>query len=216
MITLPEYVNNMILPKLPADKQAALFNALVLCKHYGLNKGANKIVLHLVKHNTRLVLMVLHKYRKNGFTDMPWEDMFQEGLIGLYEGIRGFDISRKYKLSTYVVPIIWQHMEHMLNKENKFTQYKRSNPITELLEKKLAAPEPEVEEDRSEDIARLHKAMRRLRPKQRETIVKYFGLNGKKPMIDREISESWGKSRRLSQHYRISAINDLRKMMGVK
>ncbi len=55
----------------------------------------------LVTHNTGLVHKLVHKFPiKN--TTCSYDDLYQEGIMGLMHGIRKFDETRGYRLSTYV------------------------------------------------------------------------------------------------------------------
>ena len=55
----------------------------------------------LVTHNTGLVHKLVHRFPiKN--TACSYDDLYQEGIMGLMHGIRKFDETRGYRLSTYV------------------------------------------------------------------------------------------------------------------
>ncbi len=57
--------------------------------------GARK---RLVEKNLRLVVSVAKRYRGMG---LPFEDLVQEGNVGLIKAVDRFDPGRGYRLSTY-------------------------------------------------------------------------------------------------------------------
>ena len=52
----------------------------------------------IVKHNIRLVISIAKKYAGIG---VPFEDLIQEGTLGLYSAVERFDFSKGVKFSTY-------------------------------------------------------------------------------------------------------------------
>ena len=59
------------------------------------NKRARK---RLIEKNLRLVVSVAKKYRGYG---LPFEDLIQEGNIGLMKAVEKFDPDRGFRFSTY-------------------------------------------------------------------------------------------------------------------
>ena len=55
----------------------------------------------LVRYNTGLVHKVVSKFPLKNAT-CSYEDLFQEGVLGFMHGVRKFDTTRGYRLSTYV------------------------------------------------------------------------------------------------------------------
>jgi len=54
----------------------------------------------VVEHNLKLVLKVTYRF-KNSTYDL--QDLFQTGVIGLIKAVKGFDLNRGLKFSTYAV-----------------------------------------------------------------------------------------------------------------
>eukprot|EP00850_Spirogloea_muscicola_P019535 SM000193S05159 [mRNA] locus=s193:78441:80971:- [translate_table: standard] len=55
----------------------------------------------LVEHNLRLVLSLAHKYNRRGI-GLSFDDLCQQGLLGLMAGADRFDPGRGFRFSTYV------------------------------------------------------------------------------------------------------------------
>jgi RNA polymerase primary sigma factor len=66
----------------------------------GAKAGDEQARKRLVEKNLRLVVTVAKKYRGMG---LPFEDLIQEGNVGLIKAVDKFDPERGYKFSTYAV-----------------------------------------------------------------------------------------------------------------
>ena len=63
--------------------------------------GADYALTKLITHNTGLVHKIVNKFPMKNAT-CTYDDLYQEGVLGLTHGIRKFDAKRGVRLSTYV------------------------------------------------------------------------------------------------------------------
>ena len=130
-------------PLLTADQE----KALAVSYAAGDKKAKDK----LVEANLRLVVMAAKKY--NLHTSLPFEDLIQEGNVGLMRAVDTFDVSKGFRFSTYAMYWIKQAISramlnngrtirvpiHMLELKSKYTK------AVQTLEKELDR-EPQAEE----------------------------------------------------------------------
>ncbi len=70
----------------------------------------------LIYHNRRLVASVANKFKNQG---CDYEDLIQEGNIGLITGIDKFDWKKNLKISTYCTWWIRQRIERLISNKGK-------------------------------------------------------------------------------------------------
>ncbi|MFP4016529.1 MAG: SigB/SigF/SigG family RNA polymerase sigma factor [Halanaerobiales bacterium] len=63
-------------------------------------QGDEEALDKVVRHNLKLVLKVTYRFRNTGY---ELQDLFQIGVIGLIKAVKGFDVSKGFKFSTYAV-----------------------------------------------------------------------------------------------------------------
>lgn len=102
----------------------------------------NKYKEELIQKNQRLVASIAKKYSYR--TNLTVEDLIQEGIIGLIESIKRFDVKRGNRLSTYATPWIKQSIRAAITKHrnikippNIYRLNKVTNQIILDLKKRL-------------------------------------------------------------------------------
>jgi RNA polymerase primary sigma factor len=77
-------------------------------RHHAGDKRAGE---QLVLHNTRLVVSICRRYAR---LDYDFEDLIQEGIIGLHTAVRKFDPDRGIKFSTYATWWVRQALQRYM------------------------------------------------------------------------------------------------------
>ena len=72
----------------------------------------------LVTYNLGLVHKIVHKFPMKNAT-CSYDDLFQEGVAGLIHGIKKFDETRGYRLSTYVYRWIQAYVSRYFQNHGK-------------------------------------------------------------------------------------------------
>lgn len=165
-------------------------------------KGDKDARNKLIEHNLRLVAHIVKKFdTKNNDTD----DLISIGTIGLIKGIDSYSIEKKTKITTYAARCIENEilMYFRQNKKNNnnvslndsIGYDKEGNEINLI----------DVLKDNSEDIADtmylkdnvnlLKKYLKKLKGREKEIIIKRYGLNNQKEMTQKDIAKELGISR---------------------
>lgn len=167
-----------------------------------MSKGDKNARNKLIEHNLRLVAHIVKKFEnKNIDTD----DLISIGTIGLIKGIDSFNHSKSTKITTYAARCI----------ENEILMYFRSNKKnnnTVSLNDSIGYDKDgneinliDVIKDNSKDIAEelhtknnialLTKYLNLLNPREKEIIVKRYGLGANDEKTQKEIAKEMNISR---------------------
>jgi RNA polymerase primary sigma factor len=79
-------------------------------------KTLQRLRQQMIADNVRLVAFVGHKYKT---TALSFDDLMQEGVVGLIKAIDRFDPYMGYQFSTYAVPWIRQAISRLIVKQEK-------------------------------------------------------------------------------------------------
>ena len=163
------------------------------------DKGARSL---LIEHNLRLVAHIVKKFDTNN-NDI--DDLIGIGTVGLIKGIDTYSLDKKVKLTTYAAKCAENEilMYFRSNKKNSknisiyegISYDKEGNEITIL--DILKTPEPDFIEEiyKNDNIGFLREYMIVLTDREREILIKRYGLNGEDEVTQKEIAKEMGISR---------------------
>ena len=156
----------------------------------------------LIEHNLRLVAHIVKKYENNQETV---DDLISIGTIGLIKGIDSFSNDKGIKLTTYIARCIENEilMFYRSDKKNKknvslneFVGFdKDDNEITLIDILKTPKPDFAMDLHKKDSIENLKKYFKILTPKEKEIIIKRYGLNNEDAITQKEIAKAMGISR---------------------
>ena len=192
------YMNsaNILPPPLEEDEE---YNMLLKVQDKDMD-ARNTLIIH----NLRLVVFISKKFES---TKIPLDDLVSIGTIGLIKGIETFKLDKNIKLATYASRCI----------ENEILMYLRKNQNTSIdcsldeilsidsdgnemvLADILASSDPSAltKLEQNEDIDNLYYAISKLTKREREIIIKRFGLFGETELTQKEVADMMG----ISQSY---------------
>ncbi len=156
----------------------------------------------LVEHNLRLVAHIVKKY-DNGKEDI--DDLISIGTIGLIKGIDTFSNKNGTKLTTYAARCIENEilMFYRSNKKNAKNISinesvgfdKDGNEISFLDILKTPNPDYVNDIDLKDNIKLLYKFINVLTYREKEIIIKRYGLYNQKEQTQKEIAKEFNISR---------------------
>lgn len=165
-------------------------------------KGDKDARAKLIEHNLRLVAHIVKKFESNT-NDV--DDLIGIGTVGLIKGIDSFSPDKNIKLTTYIAKCAQNEilMYFRSNKKNSknvslydgISYDKDGNEITILDVLKTDDPDFAEEIHKNDNIKLLKEYMNVLSPKEKEVIVKRYGLNNTDEITQKEIAKNLGISR---------------------
>lgn len=172
----------------------------------------------LVEHNLRLVAHIIKKYYS---TQNDQDDLVSIGTIGLIKAINTFDINKNIKLSSYASRCIENEILMHFRNIRKTSQDislneaidtdKDGNPLS--LMDVLSVDDNILESiDTKLNKNKLFSYIdSELDDREKQVIILRYGLNGEKPMPQREIAKILGVSRSYISRIETKALKTLRK-----
>lgn len=96
-------------------------------------EGDKQALKKVVEHNLKLALKVTYRFKNSGY---DLQDLFQIGVIGLIKAVKGFDISKGFKFSTYAVSKIIGEIRLYLRDDGMIKVSRSLKKIARIVRKK--------------------------------------------------------------------------------
>jgi len=174
----------------------------------------------LITHNMRLVPHIIKKYYV-GAADQ--EDLISIGTIGLVKAIDSFSPDKKTKLATYSCTCIQNEIfMHFRSLKKRAGEIYLSDPLeSEADGSPLSVMDVLQAGDDVQERLELEEECRRVRllvdkilePRQREIVSLRYGLNGARPLTQREVAGKLGISRSYVSRIEKKALDILAEQM---
>ena len=188
------YSNSVFPEPLSSEEEEICINKML----DGDKEARNK----LIEHNLRLVAHIVKKYdTKEAMTD----DLISIGTIGLIKGIDTYNGDRKTKITTYAARCIQNEILMHFRSQKKYgptvslndaighdKEGNEINLIDVIKDKNVDLFETL---DLKNNINLLKKYLRLLNKREKEIIIKRYGLNNTKDMTQKEIADELKISR---------------------
>ena len=169
-----------------------------------LEQGDEAAKQMLIERNLRLVVFIARRFENTG---VNLEDLISIGTIGLIKAISTYRREKNIKLATYASRCIENEiLMHIRKISSQKTEVSLDEPINmdydgnELLLSDILGTDEDMilrplEDD--VDLCVLRQAVKELPEREREIVVKRFGLYGHKELTQKEVAQEMG----ISQSY---------------
>lgn len=171
----------------------------------------------LIEHNLRLVVHIIKKYYQNA---RDQDDLISIGTIGLIKAASTFDYDKGNKFTTYASRCIENEiLMHFRSKKKTAQDVYIFDPIdtdkdgNALTLQDIMADDSNIYEDIEAKIRgqQLHKSVSAsLDERERDIIVKRYGLDGGRPLTQREVAKKLDISRSYVSRIEKKALEKLR------
>lgn len=188
------YSNNIFPDPLSKEEEEAYIEKML--------KGDKEARAKLIEHNLRLVAHIVKKFESNT-NDI--DDLIGIGTVGLIKGIDSFSPNKNVKLTTYIAKcaeneILMYFRADKKNSKNVsiydgISYDKDGNEVTILDVLKTTDPDFAEEIYKNDNIILLKKYMGVLNKREKEILIKRYGLDGNDEITQKEIAKEMGISR---------------------
>ena len=187
-----------------------------------MRAGDQKAREKLIEHNLRLVAHIVKKYYASG---VDQDDLISIGTIGLIKAIDSFNCENGARFATYAAKCLQNEiLMHFRSRKKLTNEVSISEPIdTDKDGNPLTYSDIiSVDDTIAEDLDRKCKSRRameivnnRLDRREKEIIILRYGLNGKKPITQRETAEMLGISRSYVSRIEKAALEKIEKNLNI-
>ena len=156
----------------------------------------------LIEHNLRLVAHIVKKYDHNKGDE---DDLISIGTIGLIKGIDSYSYKHGTRITTYCARCIENEILMYFRSDKKNSKNislnepigfdKEGNEITFLDILKTPKPDFALDIHNQNNLELLKDYFKVLTDREKEIIIKRYGLNDEKPITQKQIAESLNISR---------------------
>lgn len=174
----------------------------------------------LIERNLRLVAHIMKKYYSQ---TSDQEDLISIGTIGLIKGIATFDASKGARLATYAARCVENEILMHFRSQKKSAQdvslsdyIETGNDGAALSLMDVVGEEPDLTEQMAarESVCRLRKVLGACLTAQEYLVLQMrYGLDGRKPLRQREVAEVTGISRSYVSRIEKRALEKLRQAL---
>ncbi|MDR1409141.1 MAG: RNA polymerase sporulation sigma factor SigK [Oscillospiraceae bacterium] len=186
-----------------------------------LAKGDTLAREKLISHNLRLVAHIIKKYYATA-TDQ--DDLISIGSIGLIKAVDSFKPEKGARLATYAARCIENEILMHFRAQKKSAQDVsledpietdgEGNPLT-LMDILCAEDTLEDEVIMNIESERLRKVIAQIKNRrEREILIRRYGLDGSEPMTQKEIAAGMGISRSYVSRIESKALESVKAVMG--
>ena len=172
----------------------------------------------LIEHNLRLVVHIIKKYYAN-YSDQ--DDLISIGTIGLIKAVNSFDADKGTRRATYAARCVENEILMYFRGQKKSSQdISMSEPIdmdsegNPLTLSDIIYTDDNIADDidKRMKLQKLQKLITEMKdPREKEIIIKRYGLDGRLPLTQREVADRLGISRSYVSRIEKKALHDLRK-----
>ena len=188
------YSNNLFPDPLSDSDEEKYLNLMT----QGDSDARNK----LIEHNLRLVAHIVKKFEHN---KEEQDDLISIGTIGLIKGVDTYSISKKVKLTTYCARCIQNEILLYYRSNNKNNRNisinesigydKEGNEITIIDILKSPKPDFLMDLHTKDNLKLLKKYLSVLNEREKDIIVRRYGLNNEKEQTQKMIAKNLKISR---------------------